>query len=127
MVKLYHRSLAHSSGVLGNSIAGLLGGYVTGLLSGIVISLPTFFSHEFLTLPLLASVGVAVFPDDGTDAETVIKHADVAMYRAKEKGRNIVQVYTPVLNAAVTTRLAIPSMRDAISVLSSVSLFSNQA
>jgi two-component system LytT family sensor kinase len=45
-------------GLEGSLIAGLLGGYVTGLLSGILISLPTFFNHEFLTLPLLASVGV---------------------------------------------------------------------
>lgn len=52
-----------------------------------------------------ASVGVSVYPDDGGDAETLLKHADVAMYRAKEKGRNFVQFYTPVLNAAMTTRL----------------------
>ena len=52
-----------------------------------------------------ASIGVSVYPDDGGDAETLVKHADVAMYRAKEKGRNFVQFYTPVLNAAMTTRL----------------------
>jgi two-component system LytT family sensor kinase len=45
-------------GLEGSLIAGLLGGYVTGLLAGILISLPTFFNHEYLTLPLLASVGV---------------------------------------------------------------------
>jgi two-component system, LytTR family, sensor kinase len=45
-------------GLEGSLIAGLLGGYVTGLLSGILIALPTFFNHEFLTLPLLASIGV---------------------------------------------------------------------
>src|ERR1039458_22512 len=45
-------------GLEGSLIAGLLGGYVTGLLSGILISLPTFFNHEYLTLPLLASIGV---------------------------------------------------------------------
>ncbi|MBV8074472.1 MAG: EAL domain-containing protein [Candidatus Eremiobacteraeota bacterium] len=52
-----------------------------------------------------ASIGVSIYPDDGADAETLVKHADVAMYRAKEKGRNFVQFYTPVLNAAMTTRL----------------------
>jgi diguanylate cyclase (GGDEF)-like protein len=52
-----------------------------------------------------ASIGVSVYPDDGGDAETLLKHADVAMYRAKEKGRNFVQFYTPVLNSAMTTRL----------------------
>jgi two-component system LytT family sensor kinase len=45
-------------GLEGSLIAGLLGGYVTGLISGILISLPAFFHHEYLTLPLLASVGV---------------------------------------------------------------------
>jgi two-component system LytT family sensor kinase len=45
-------------GLEGSLIAGLLGGYVTGLLSGILISLPTFFHREYLTLPLLASIGV---------------------------------------------------------------------
>ncbi|MGA3038773.1 MAG: EAL domain-containing protein [Vulcanimicrobiaceae bacterium] len=52
-----------------------------------------------------ASIGVSIYPDDGGDAETLLKHADVAMYRAKEKGRNFVQFYTPMLNAAMTTRL----------------------
>jgi two-component system LytT family sensor kinase len=45
-------------GLEGSLIAGLLGGYVTGLLAGIVISVPAFFNHEYLALPLLASVGV---------------------------------------------------------------------
>jgi two-component system LytT family sensor kinase len=45
-------------GLEGSLIAGLLGGYVTGLLSGILACLPAFFHHEYLTLPLLASVGV---------------------------------------------------------------------
>jgi two-component system, LytTR family, sensor kinase len=45
-------------GLEGSLIAGLLGGYVTGLLSGILISLPALFNREYLTLPLLASVGV---------------------------------------------------------------------
>jgi two-component system LytT family sensor kinase len=45
-------------GLEGSLIAGLLGGYVTGLVSGILISLPTFFHKEWLTLPLLAGIGV---------------------------------------------------------------------
>jgi two-component system, LytTR family, sensor kinase len=45
-------------GLEGSLIAGLLGGYVTGLLSGILISLPALFQQEYLTLPLLASIGV---------------------------------------------------------------------
>ena len=42
----------------GSLIAGLLGGYVTGLVAGILIAIPAFFHHEYLTLPLLAGIGV---------------------------------------------------------------------
>lgn len=37
---------------------------------------------------ITASAGISIFPDDGEDAETLIKHADIAMYKAKEKGKN---------------------------------------
>jgi diguanylate cyclase (GGDEF)-like protein len=46
-----------------------------------------------------ASVGVAAYPRDGSDADTLVKNADAAMYLAKEKGRNNFQVYTSELNA----------------------------
>jgi two-component system, LytTR family, sensor kinase len=45
-------------GLEGSLIAGLLGGYVTGLVSGILIAIPAVFHQEYLTLPLLAGVGV---------------------------------------------------------------------
>lgn len=48
--------------------------------------------HELLTT---TSIGIALYPDDGEDAETLMKKADVAMYRAKEEGRNNYQFYTP--------------------------------
>lgn len=41
--------------------------------------------HEFRTT---ASIGVTIFPDDGADADTLLKNADIAMYSAKQKGRN---------------------------------------
>jgi diguanylate cyclase (GGDEF)-like protein/PAS domain S-box-containing protein len=51
------------------------------------------------------SIGLASYPADGRDAETLVKHADVAMYRAKDRGRNTYQFFTPALNAALHTRL----------------------
>jgi two-component system, LytTR family, sensor kinase len=45
-------------GLEGSFLAGLMGGYITGLLSGVLISLPTFFKHEHLAMPVLAAVGV---------------------------------------------------------------------
>jgi diguanylate cyclase (GGDEF)-like protein/PAS domain S-box-containing protein len=47
-----------------------------------------------------ASVGVSVYPADGDDAETLLKHADTAMYRAKDSGRNGHQFYMPAMNLA---------------------------
>jgi diguanylate cyclase (GGDEF)-like protein/PAS domain S-box-containing protein len=51
------------------------------------------------------SMGVALYPDDGDSAETLLKHADSAMYRAKETGRNNFQFFTAQLNALITERL----------------------
>jgi predicted signal transduction protein with EAL and GGDEF domain len=47
------------------------------------------------------SIGIANYPDDGVDAETLMANADVAMYRAKEVGRDNFQFYTPELNTKV--------------------------
>jgi diguanylate cyclase (GGDEF)-like protein len=46
-------------------------------------------------LHISTSIGIAVYPDDGEDADTLVKNADIAMYRAKEKGRDNYQRYTP--------------------------------
>jgi len=60
--------------------------------------------HE---LQLTTSVGVAIYPHDGADAETLLSNADIAMYRAKEEGRNRIQLFTPDMNASVGRRLAL--------------------
>jgi diguanylate cyclase (GGDEF)-like protein len=68
--------------------------------------------HE---LHLSASVGISVFPFDGDDAETLVKHADVALYRAKERGRNTYEVYTPAMNERALERLTLGnSLRRAL-------------
>jgi diguanylate cyclase (GGDEF)-like protein/PAS domain S-box-containing protein len=51
------------------------------------------------------SMGASLFPQDGDDAETVMKKADLAMYRAKDMGRNTFQFYQPEMNASVGARM----------------------
>ncbi|MFP5339710.1 MAG: putative bifunctional diguanylate cyclase/phosphodiesterase [Gammaproteobacteria bacterium] len=52
-----------------------------------------------------ASLGVAMFPDDGEDAQTLLKHADIAMYAAKKRGRNTFQFFIHDLNRVADERL----------------------
>ncbi len=49
-------------------------------------------------LYISASIGIAVFPDDGKDVDTLLKHSDTAMYHAKETGRNNCQFFAPQMN-----------------------------
>jgi len=50
------------------------------------------------------SIGISLYPRDGRTVETLLKHADSAMYKAKEAGRNNFQFYTPELNQRVAER-----------------------
>jgi two-component system CheB/CheR fusion protein len=52
-----------------------------------------------------ASIGVCLYPDDGVDAQTLLKNADVAMYRAKDSGKNNFQFFTEELKALTHERL----------------------
>lgn len=56
-------------------------------------------------LVVTTSIGAAVYPSDGSDAETLVKNADTAMYRAKELGRDTCQFYTPELNSRSLEKL----------------------
>jgi diguanylate cyclase (GGDEF)-like protein/PAS domain S-box-containing protein len=58
-------------------------------------------------LHITASIGVSVYPDDGLDAETLIKHADTAMYQAKENGRQGYQFFRAAMNARAVERQSI--------------------
>jgi diguanylate cyclase (GGDEF)-like protein len=56
-------------------------------------------------LALSVSIGIAVMPEDGRDAGTLMRNADIAMYRAKAQGRNCWRFYTPQMSAHVEERL----------------------
>jgi len=61
-------------------------------------------SHELF---VTASIGTSLYPNDGEDVETLLKCADSAMYRAKELGRNQMQLFTASMNERYVRRLAL--------------------
>jgi len=68
---------------------------------------PTLIGEQEIVVT--SSIGIALFPDDGDDVATLLKHADTAMYYAKERGRNNWQLYERTLTTRTTARLALES------------------
>ena len=58
-----------------------------------------------LELHASASIGISIYPADGKDAETLLQHADAAMYHAKKSGRNAHRFFTPEMSAFARERL----------------------
>jgi diguanylate cyclase (GGDEF)-like protein len=58
-------------------------------------------------LHITTSIGLSIFPDDGTDAESLIKNADTAMYQGKENGRHSYQFFRPAMNIRAVERQSI--------------------
>jgi len=66
-------------------------------------------------LHVTTCIGVSIYPDDGLDAETLIKNADTAMYQAKENGRQSYQFFKPAMNVRAVERQSIEgSLRRAL-------------
>ena len=66
-------------------------------------------------LHVTASIGIAIYPGDGGDSETLIKNADIAMYYAKDHGRDNFQFFTEDMNARIVERHALEgSLRRAL-------------
>jgi len=68
-------------------------------------SLTEQFLIEGTEIFISASIGISIFPLDGNEAEELMKHADLAMYHAKEKGKNNFQFYKTSLNVKAKERL----------------------
>jgi len=68
--------------------------------------------HEVVVTP---SIGITLYPDDATDMRSLLKNADTAMYRSKERGRNAYQFYTAGMNAKAYEHLILEnSLRHAM-------------
>ncbi|HNA30070.1 MAG TPA: EAL domain-containing protein [Thiobacillaceae bacterium] len=62
-----------------------------------------------------ASIGITLFHDDAQTCETLLKQADVALYQAKDSGRNLIRFFNPAMQAAIDARAALESaLRQAV-------------
>ena len=82
---------------------------VSGELQRIVESFSQPFAVDGRDVFITASVGIALYPQDAKDPESLMKSAELAMYRAKESGRNAYQLYTAEMQTRVNERLALES------------------
>jgi EAL domain-containing protein (putative c-di-GMP-specific phosphodiesterase class I) len=70
-------------------------------------ALATPFVQQSYELVVTPSIGIALYPEHGADTQTLLKHADTAMYEAKASGRNQARVYTHALNNRAVKRLSL--------------------
>lgn len=107
---------------LGMSLARLGGDEFTVMLPGIkdvdesvavarrlLAELAKPFHLDGYEMQVTASVGIAVYPTDGENAEDLLKHADTAMYYAKNQGKNNFQFFTEAMNTRAIERLTLES------------------
>lgn len=81
----------------------------------ILLALSTPHRIDQHDVHLTASIGIVTYPDDGTDAETLVKNADFAMYHAKNNGRNNYQFFKPDMNVRAVERQSLENgLRDAM-------------
>ncbi|MBL8270374.1 putative bifunctional diguanylate cyclase/phosphodiesterase [Steroidobacter sp.] len=88
---------------------------IRALATRLLASLREPIALNDATLAMTASIGVAVYPHDGTDAEALLKHADMALYRAKELGRDNFQLFDAKMNTELSEHVVIEqALRRAI-------------
>jgi diguanylate cyclase (GGDEF)-like protein/PAS domain S-box-containing protein len=75
----------------------------------ILLALSMPYRIDQQDLHLAASIGVVTYPNDGTEARTLLRHADLAMYRAKDSGRNTYRFFEPDMNGQTADRQSLES------------------
>lgn len=83
--------------------------FIGWLARKLIETLSASFTLSGSEYNVTASIGVSTYPDDGGDAQTLLKHADIAMYRSKEQGRNTFQFYSAQMNVHSVERLTLES------------------
>lgn len=79
----------------------------TGMLNRLIHALEAPFTIDGDEITTTCSAGVAIYPTDATSEDTLLSSADIAMYRAKELGRNNFQFFTQSMNEKVADRLRV--------------------
>ncbi|WP_429534855.1 putative bifunctional diguanylate cyclase/phosphodiesterase [Paraburkholderia sp. WC7.3d] len=88
---------------------------LSALLARVTQTLEEPVQIDDMQLRVQMSIGVSCYPQDGTDCETLLKHADLAMYRVKAAGRNGVERFAPALANAAAQRIALShKLRNAV-------------
>ena len=86
-----------------------------GVAEKIIMAVQEPINISGTTLEISASIGIAIYPEDGADPETLLRNADSAMYRAKESGRNTYQLCTEDMKRRAQERLSLETrLRKAI-------------
>jgi diguanylate cyclase (GGDEF)-like protein len=80
---------------------------VNSIAERIRMSLAVPVDIDGVALSVAASIGISVYPEDGRDPEQLLKHADIALYTAKDRGRGNHQFYTPEMNARLRERVGL--------------------
>jgi diguanylate cyclase (GGDEF)-like protein/PAS domain S-box-containing protein len=77
------------------------------ILNRVIASLQSPFHLNDREIIITLSLGIALFPDDGSDVGTLMSHADIAMYEAKRLGRNTFCFFTPEMNKKIQEKIAL--------------------